>query len=116
MGKKQDIEDVRELLSNRDQILFHTSSGYSDGKSPMDARRLDQIKDQLAEFGITDENMTLERFDEDVARGLTHIKTEPSILEKAFGGLKNMLKGGAKEDRFQQRLNRIKAENDSYEM
>ncbi len=112
MAKVDVKEEIRGLLGNRDQIMFYATSGYSDGRSSEDGRRLDQIAEQLAEFGITDENMTLDQFDEDVERGLFKVPEQQSMAGAAFSKITSWLSGGEKKpSKFDERLARISAEN-----
>ena len=112
MAKIDVKEEIRGLLGNRDQIMFYATSGYSDGRSSEDGRRLDQIAEQLAEFGITDENMTLDQFDEDVERGLFKVPEQKSIAGSMFDKVTSWFGGGEKQpSKFEERLARISAEN-----
>lgn len=99
LGKENGVAtEIKDLLLNREQIMGYATSGYSDSRSSMDARRLDQIEAQLAGFGITDSTMTVESFEEDLERGLIQIPGKQSSLGSAFQKMKSFLGGSEQAD------------------
>ena len=127
-------DDVRQLLERRDHIMLYARSGAADAFHPEDAMELDRIGEQLADFGINDDDLTLDQYNASLMTPTSSGRVEPNEFGRRQGGsfaadqdgasepsenkslwdrVSGMLglgKGKAHDEAFQRRLDKIAAE------